>query len=192
MAYDIPTRFPKVWSRHLREKGRTKLGGKWNNKNNNNNSDCHCKAIADITPPHYFGTSVSMVPPFWIFQHAKSFHTLRWIFLRCFMKFDDRNLKFCLNPPFFYFHGNCGKVCPTDANLLAYLVPLDVDVTGNITAKLCVVWSEFNIFCTLVTMAEAAILNLFNPLPPSQKLPHTTVDIPTKFLEVWWKESNIF
>jgi hypothetical protein len=26
----------------------------------------------------------------------------------------------------------------------------------------------------------------------SQKLPHTTVDIPTKFHEVWWKESNFF
>jgi hypothetical protein len=63
---------------------------------------------------------------------------------------------------------------------LAYLVPLDVDVTGNITAKLCEVWSEFNIFCTLVTMATAVILNLFNP----PKLPHTTVDIPTKFHEV--------
>jgi hypothetical protein len=37
-------------------------------------------------------------------------------------------------------------------------------------------------------MAMAAILNLFNP----QKLPHTTVDIPTKFHEVWWKESKIF
>jgi hypothetical protein len=46
---------------------------------------------------------------------------------------------------------------------LAYLVPLDVDVTGNITAKLCEVWSEFNIFCTLVTMATAAILNFFDP-----------------------------
>jgi hypothetical protein len=31
---------------------------------------------------------------------------------------------------------------------LAYLVPLDVDVTGNITAKICEVWSEFNIACT--------------------------------------------
>jgi hypothetical protein len=61
----------------------------------------------------------------------------------------------------------------------AYLVVLDVDVTGKITAKLCEAWSEFNIFCTLVTMATAAILNLFNP----QKLPHTTVDIPTKFHE---------
>jgi hypothetical protein len=37
-------------------------------------------------------------------------------------------------------------------------------------------------------MAMATILNLFNP----QKLPHTTVDIPTKFHEVWWKESQIF
>jgi hypothetical protein len=36
-----------------------------------------------------------------------------------------------------------------------------VDVTGNIAAKLCEAWSEFNIFCTLVTMATATILNLF-------------------------------
>jgi hypothetical protein len=55
-----------------------------------------------------------------------------------------------------------------------------VDVTGNITAKLCEVGSEFKIVCTLVTMATAAILNLFN----TQQLPHTTVDIPTKFHEV--------
>ena len=66
---------------------------------------------------------------------------------------------------------------------LAYLVPLDVDVTGNITAKICEVWSEFNIFCALVTMAPAAILNLFTP-PTPPKLPHTTVDIPTKFHEI--------
>ena len=67
------------------------------------------------------------------------------------------------------------------AIFLAYLIQLDVDVTGNITAKLCEVGSEFNIFCTLVTMATAAILNLFNP---PQQLPHTTVDIPTKFHKV--------
>ena len=63
---------------------------------------------------------------------------------------------------------------------LAYLIPLDVDVTGNITVKICEVWSEFNIFGSLITMATAAILNLFN----LQKLPHTMVDIPTKFHEV--------
>jgi hypothetical protein len=39
----------------------------------------------------------------------------------------------------------------------AYLVPLDVDVTGNITSKICEVWSELNIFYTLVTMATATI-----------------------------------
>jgi hypothetical protein len=54
---------------------------------------------------------------------------------------------------------------------LAYLVPLDVYVTGNIIAKIYEVWSELNIFCTFVTMATAAILNFFNP---PQKLPHTT------------------
>jgi hypothetical protein len=31
---------------------------------------------------------------------------------------------------------------------LAYLVPLDVDLAGNITAKICEVWSEFNFFAS--------------------------------------------
>ena len=49
-----------------------------------------------------------------------------------------KEIKFFFKSPFFYFHGNCGKVCPIDSDFfLAYLVPLDVDVTGNITAKLC-------------------------------------------------------
>jgi hypothetical protein len=61
-------------------------------------------------------------------------------------------------------------------SFLAYLVPLDVDVTENITAKICEVWSEFNIFCTLVTMTTAAVLNLFQP--------PKAVDIPPKFHEV--------
>jgi hypothetical protein len=50
------------------------------------------------------------------------------------------------------------------------------------------VWSEFNICCTLVTMATAAIW-IFSTY---QKLPHTTADIPTKYHEVWWKESKMF
>ena len=74
--------------------------------------------------------------------------------------------------------------------LWAYLVPLDVDVTRNITVQIEVL-SEFKIFCTLVTMATAAILTFFTPSNP-QDLPHTTVDIPTKFHEAWWKESNFF
>jgi hypothetical protein len=41
------------------------------------------------------------------------------------MKFDERN-------PIFF----------KSLLFLAYLVPLDVDVTGNITAKICEVWTE--------------------------------------------------
>jgi hypothetical protein len=55
---------------------------------------------------------------------------------------------------------------------LAYLVPLDVDVTGNITAILCEVWSELKKICTLVTMATAAILNFFQPPPPPKAATH--------------------
>ena len=79
-----------------------------------------------------------------------------------FYEFDERNKK-KLKSPLFYFHCNCAKFVLLIPICLAYLVPLDVVVTGNITANICEVWSEFNIFCTLVTMATAAILNLFNP-----------------------------
>ena len=80
-------------------------------------------------------------------------------FLRCFMKFDERNLKIFKTP---LFYGNCGNVCPTDSDFVGLSRPLDVDLTENITVNISEVWSEFNIFCTLVIMAMAAILNLFN------------------------------
>jgi hypothetical protein len=71
---------------------------------------------------------------------------------------------------FFLFHmATAAKFILLISIFLAYLVPLDVDMTGNITAQLCEVWSVFNIFCTLVTMAAAAILIFLQP----QKLPHT-------------------
>jgi hypothetical protein len=70
---------------------------------------------------------------------------------------------FFLNPPFFISMATAAKFVLPIPIFLAYLVPLDVDVTGNITAKICEIWSEFNIFCTLVTMATAAILNFFQP-----------------------------
>jgi hypothetical protein len=66
-------------------------------------------------------------------------------------------------PPFFISMATVSKFVLPIPIFLAYLVPLDVDVTGNITAKLCEVWIEFNIFCTLVTMATATILNFFQP-----------------------------
>jgi hypothetical protein len=78
------------------------------------------------------------------------------------MKFDERNKKIIKSPPFFISMATAAKFVLPIPIFLAYLVPLDVDVTGNITAKICEVWSDFNIFCTLVTMATATILNFFN------------------------------
>ena len=71
------------------------------------------------------------------------------------MKFDERNQFF------FISMATAAKFVLSTPIFLAYLVPLDVDVTGNITAKRSEVWSEFNIFCTLVTMVTAAILSFF-------------------------------
>jgi hypothetical protein len=45
--------------------------------------------------------------------------------------------------PFIKLHDMLVLPIPT---FLAYLVPLDVDVTGNITAKISEVWSELNFF----------------------------------------------
>ena len=97
------------------------------------------------------------------------------------MKFDERNQKKFKIPPFLISMATAANFVLPISIFLTYLVPLDVDVTRNITAKLCEVWSEFKQFCTLVTMATATILNFFNP---PKKVPHTTVHIPTKFHEV--------
>jgi hypothetical protein len=78
------------------------------------------------------------------------------------MKFDEISI-FFNPPPFFVSMATAAKFVQPIPIFLAYLIQLDVDVTGNITAKLCEVGSEFNMFCTLVTMAMAAILNLFTP-----------------------------
>ena len=66
------------------------------------------------------------------------------------------------------------------AIFLAYLIQLDVDVTGNITAKLCEVGSEFNMFAPWFPWQRPPFWICLTP----QQLPHTTVDIPTKFHEV--------
>ena len=79
------------------------------------------------------------------------------------MKFDERNKKKFKSPLFFISMATAAKLVLPILIFLVYLVPLDVDVTVNITAKICEVWSEFNKFCTLVTMAMATILNFFQP-----------------------------
>ena len=56
-------------------------------------------------------------PPFWICSTPNRWHTLRWIFLQSFMKFDERNPEQFLIP-LFCIYGSCGKVCPTDSDFL--------------------------------------------------------------------------
>jgi hypothetical protein len=58
------------------------------------------------------------------------------------MKFDEKSI-FFLNPPLFYFHAAV-KFVQQIAIFLAYLIQLDVDVTGNITAQLCEVLDSFH------------------------------------------------
>ena len=48
--------------------------------------------------------------------------------------------------------------------------------------------NEFKTNCILVTMATAATLIFFNP----QKLPHTTLDIPTKSHEIYERNPFFF
>jgi hypothetical protein len=57
-----------------------------------------------------------------------------------------KGIQFFLNPPFIASMATAAKFVLPIPIFMAYLVPLDVDVTGNITAKICEVWSEFNIF----------------------------------------------
>jgi hypothetical protein len=53
------------------------------------------------------------------------------------MKFEERNKKNIEIPPFFISMATAAKFVLLIPIAMAYLVPLDVDVTGNITAKLC-------------------------------------------------------
>jgi hypothetical protein len=49
--------------------------------------------------------------------------------------------------------------------MLHHIATISVCYGGHFESKMTesAVWSEFNIFCTLVIMATAAILNFFNP-----------------------------
>jgi hypothetical protein len=68
-------------------------------------------------------------PPFWICstppKAATHYDGYSYKFSWSLMKGIQKKIK----SPLFCFHGNCGKVCPTDSDFFfAYLVPLDVDV----------------------------------------------------------------
>jgi hypothetical protein len=93
-----------------------------------------------------------------------------------------KEIKNNLNPPFFISMATAAKFVLPIPIFFAFLVPLDVDLTGNIAAKICEVWSEFNIFLHLGYHGNGRHFEFFST--PTQKLPHTTVDIPTTFNEV--------
>ena len=106
------------------------------------------------------------------FQHLKSCHTLRWIFLQSFMKFDERN-KRKLNSPLFCFHGNCGKVCPTDSDCFGLSRSTRCGCcsyqVSSITVWRVTCYDHFCVFfhfffsILAVSMATAAILIKINP-----------------------------
>jgi hypothetical protein len=48
-----------------------------------------------------------------------------------------KGIQFFLNPPFIASMATAAKFVLPIPIFMAYLVPLDVDVTGNITAKIC-------------------------------------------------------
>jgi hypothetical protein len=88
--------------------------------------------------------------------------------------------QFLFKPPFFISMATAAKFVQPIAIFLAYLIQLDVEVTGNITAKLCEVGSIFNIFAPWLPWQRLPFLICST----TQQLPHTTVDINTKFDEV--------
>jgi hypothetical protein len=77
--------------------------------------------------------------------------------------FHEKSKKKFKSPLFFISMATAAKFVQPIAIFLAYLIQLDVDVTGNITAKLCEVGSEFNIFCTLVTNGNGCHFEFFQP-----------------------------
>ena len=126
--------------------------------------------------------------PFWILSTRQKLRHTTVNIPTMFHEVWWKKSNFFKNPPFFYFHGNCGKVCPTDSDLfdLFRSTRCGCDRKHYCKTMWILEWIKKN--CTLVTMVTAAILNVFNP----QELPATTVDIPTTFHEVWWKESKTF
>ena len=65
----------------------------------------------------FFAPWLAMAAILNLFTSPLSKKKLRWIFLQSFMKFDEWNPK-GFQIPLFCFHGNCGKVSPTDSDFV--------------------------------------------------------------------------
>jgi hypothetical protein len=75
-----------------------------------------------------------------------------------------KGIQICFKSPLFGFHGNCGKACPTDSDLIGLSRSTRCGCDRKYYYKIGKVWREFKIVCTLVTMATATIL-IFSPIP---------------------------
>ena len=98
-------------------------------------------------------------------QPPKSCHTLRWIFLQSFIKFDERNPNVFLSP-LFCFHGNCGNVCRTDSDFFGLSRSIRCGCcsyqVSSISVRRVTCYDHFCVFQFFsildVSMATAAIL----------------------------------
>ena len=115
MAYDIPTRFDKVWSRHLREKCRTKMCGRITRIAIASNSGHHPTPLFWHVGFHGWIFSTRQKLPHTTVNIPTKFHEVWWM-----------EFKIVLNPPFFVSMATAAKI--VQPIFLAYLVPLDVDV----------------------------------------------------------------
>jgi hypothetical protein len=99
--------------------------------------------------------------------NPKSCHTLRWIFLQHFMKFNERNSNF-FKSFLFCFHDNCGKGWPTDSDFSSLsrstrcgCCSLQV---SSISIRRVTCYDHFCVFqffsILAVSMATAAILKI--------------------------------
>ena len=104
---------------------------------------------------------------FEFYSTHKSCHTLRWIFLKSFVKFDERNKK-KIKSPFFCFHGNYGKVCPTDSDFFGLSRSTRCGCcsyqVSSISVRRVTCYDNFCVFqffsILVVSMATAAILKI--------------------------------
>jgi hypothetical protein len=104
-------------------------------------------------------------------------------FYRNFLKLKE--IKFFFIPPFFISTATAAKFVLPIPIFLAYLVPLDVDVMGNITAKICEVWSEFNINSSYYYSSPFFLCDMNV----------STADLRnywTEFHETWWSYLYMF
>ena len=105
------------------------------------------------------------------------------------MKFDERNQIFFFKSLLFCFHGNCGKVCPTDSDFFCLSHSTRCGCcsyqVSSISVGLVTCYDHFCVFhffsILAVSMATAAILKN----QPLKGQFHMAYDIPTRFHKVW-------